>query len=101
MLKLNRRIAAIKPSATLAADARATEMKLAGIDVISLAAGEPDFDTPDHIKRAADKALAAGQTKYTAVGGTAALKNAIKLKLKRDNNLDYALGVWRTATQEA
>ena len=92
MLKLNRRIAAIKPSATLAADARATEMKLAGIDVISLAAGEPDFDTPDHIKRAADKALAAGQTKYTAVGGTAALKNAIKLKLKRDNNLDYEPG---------
>src|SRR6202047_2970420 len=89
MLKLNRRIAAIKPSATLAADARATEMKLAGIGVISLAAGEPDFDTPEHIKRAADKALAAGQTKYTAVGGTAALKNAIKLKLKRDNNLDY------------
>jgi aspartate aminotransferase len=92
MLKLNRRIAAIKPSATLAADARATEMKLAGIDVISLAAGEPDFDTPEHIKKAADKALAAGQTKYTAVGGTAALKNAIKLKLKRDNNLDYEPG---------
>ena len=89
MLKLNRRIAAIKPSATLAADARATEMKLAGIDVISLAAGEPDFDTPERIKDAAGKALAAGQTKYTAVGGTAALKNAIKLKLKRDNNLDY------------
>ncbi len=89
MLKLNRRIAAIKPSATLAADARATEMKLAGIDVISLAAGEPDFDTPEHIKQAASKALAAGQTKYTAVSGTAALKNAIKLKLKRDNQLDY------------
>jgi aspartate aminotransferase len=89
MLKLNRRVAAIKPSATLAADARATEMKLAGIDVISLAAGEPDFDTPDRIKEAARKALAAGQTKYTPVGGTAALKNAIKLKLKRDNNLNY------------
>ena len=89
MLKLNRRIAAIKPSATLAADARATEMKLAGIDVISLAAGEPDFDTPERIKQAASKALAAGQTKYTAVGGTAALKNAIKLKLKRDSQLDY------------
>ena len=89
MLKLNRRISAIKPSATLAADARATEMKLAGIDVISLAAGEPDFDTPERIKQAASKALAAGQTKYTAVGGTAALKNAIKLKLKRDSQLDY------------
>jgi len=92
MLKLNRRIAAIKPSATLAADARATEMKLAGIDVISLAAGEPDFDTPENIKQAASKALAAGQTKYTAVSGTAALKNAIKLKLKRDNQLDYEPG---------
>jgi aspartate aminotransferase len=92
MLKVNRRIAAIKPSATLAADARATEMKLAGIDVISLAAGEPDFDTPERIKAAAEKALAAGQTKYTPVGGTAALKNAIKLKLKRDNNLDYEPG---------
>jgi aspartate aminotransferase len=89
MLKLNRRIAAIKTSATLAADARATEMKLAGIDVISLAAGEPDFDTPERIKEAARKSLAAGNTKYTPVGGTAALKNAIKLKLKRDNNLDY------------
>src|SRR5216683_2215881 len=89
MLKLNRRIAAIKTSATLAADARATEMKLAGIDVVSLAAGEPDFDTPERIKEAARKALNAGQTKYTAVSGTAALKNAIKLKLKRDNQLDY------------
>jgi aspartate aminotransferase len=89
MLKLNRRISAIKPSATLAADARATEMKLAGIDVISLAAGEPDFDTPERIKQAASKALAAGQTKYTAVSGTAALKKAIQLKLKRDNQLDY------------
>ncbi len=92
MQKLNRRISAIKPSATLAADARATEMKLAGVDVISLAAGEPDFDTPERIKQAASKALAAGQTKYTAVGGTAALKNAIKLKLKRDNQLDYEAG---------
>src|SRR5208282_2487134 len=90
MLKLNRRIAAIKASATLAADARATEMKLAGIDVISLAAGEPDFDTPERVKEAARKALAAGQTKYTPVSGTAALKNAIKLK--RDNNLDYEPG---------
>jgi aspartate aminotransferase len=91
MLKLNRRIAAIKPSATLAADARATEMKLAGIDVISLAAGEPDFDTPEHIKEAAHAAMRAGQTKYTPVGGTAALKKAIQQKLKRDNNLDYEL----------
>ena len=73
----------------MAAEARATEMKLAGIDVISLAAGEPDFDTPENIKRAAMKALAAGETKYTAVSGSAALKRAIALKLKRDNNLTY------------
>lgn len=91
MLKLNRRIAAIKPSATLAADARATEMKAAGIDVISLAAGEPDFDTPERIKEAARKALAAGKTKYTPVGGVRDLKEAIRLKLKRDNHLDYDL----------
>jgi aspartate aminotransferase len=91
MLKLNRRIAAIKASATLAADARATEMKLAGIDVVSLAAGEPDFDTPERIKDAARTALTGGQTKYTPVGGTAALKKAIQLKLKRDNQLDYEL----------
>ncbi len=91
MLKLNRRIAAIKTSATLAADARATEMKLAGIDVVSLAAGEPDFDTPERIKDAARAAIAGGQTKYTPVGGTAALKKAIQQKLKRDNNLDYEL----------
>src|SRR5882757_6512463 len=91
MLKLNRRIAAIKTSATLAADARATEMKLAGIDVVSLAAGEPDFDTPERIKDAARKAIAGGQTKYTPVGGTAALKKAIQQKLKRDNQLDYEL----------
>ncbi len=92
MLKLNRRIAAIKTSATMAADARATEMKLAGIDVVSLAAGEPDFDTPERIKEAARKALNAGQTKYTPVAGTLALKNAIKQKLKRDNQLDYEPG---------
>ncbi len=92
MLKLNRRIAAIKPSATLAADARATEMRAAGIDVVSLAAGEPDFDTPERIKEAARRALARGMTKYTAVGGVRELKEAIRAKLKRDNNLDYEIG---------
>ena len=89
MLKLNRRIAALKPSATMAAEARATELKAAGVDVISLAAGEPDFDTPERIKDAARRALAAGQTKYTPVTGTRELKEAIRLKLKRDNGLDY------------
>lgn len=89
MLKLNRRIAALKGSATMAAEARATEMKAAGIDVISLAAGEPDFDTPERIKDAARHALAAGQTKYTPVTGVRELKDAFRLKLKRDNELDY------------
>jgi aspartate aminotransferase len=91
MLKLNRRIAALKPSATLAAENRATEMKAAGINVISLAAGEPDFDTPERIKQAARRAMAEGLTKYTAASGIRALKEAIRLKLKRENGLDYDL----------
>ncbi len=89
MVKLNRRVAALRPSATMAAEARATELKEAGVNVISLAAGEPDFDTPERIKEAARKAMAAGQTKYTPAGGTSKLKQAICLKLKRDNELDY------------
>ncbi len=89
MIKLNRRIAAIKPSATMAAEARATELKAAGVDIISLAAGEPDFDTPERIKDAARRALTDGMTHYTPVSGTAALKEAIRIKLKRDNGLDY------------
>jgi aspartate aminotransferase len=89
MIKLNRRIAALKGSATLAADARANELRAAGVDIIPLAAGEPDFDTPERIKAAARRALAEGKTKYTAVSGIAELKAAIRLKLKRDNGLDY------------
>ncbi|HXZ88993.1 MAG TPA: pyridoxal phosphate-dependent aminotransferase, partial [Candidatus Binataceae bacterium] len=91
MIKLNRRIAALKGSATLAADARANEMRAAGIDVIPLAAGEPDFDTPERIKDAARRALAEGKTKYTAVSGVTELKAAIRHKLKRDNGLDYEI----------
>jgi aspartate aminotransferase len=89
MLKLNHRVAALRPSATMAAEARATELKEAGADVISLAAGEPDFDTPERIKEAARRAMAAGQTKYTAASGTTALKQAICYKLNRDNGLEY------------
>jgi aspartate aminotransferase len=89
MIKLNRRIAALKPSATMAAEARAAELKAAGIDVISLAAGEPDFDTPERIKQAARTAIAEGLTKYTPVGGLMKLRQAIAAKLKRDNGLDY------------
>jgi aspartate aminotransferase len=89
MVKLNRKVAALRPSATMAAEARATELKEAGVNVISLAAGEPDFDTPERIKEAARQAMAAGQTKYTPVGGSSRLKQALCLKLKRDNGLDY------------
>ncbi|HKV55237.1 MAG TPA: pyridoxal phosphate-dependent aminotransferase [Candidatus Binataceae bacterium] len=91
MIKLNRRIAAIKPSATMAMEARATEMKAAGVDIISLAAGEPDFDTPERIKQAARQALAEGHTHYTPVSGLAELKHAICQKLKRENHLDYEI----------
>ncbi|MGH7906137.1 MAG: pyridoxal phosphate-dependent aminotransferase, partial [Candidatus Binataceae bacterium] len=92
MVKLNRRIAALKPSATMAAEARATELRAAGINVISLAAGEPDFDTPERIKAAARKAMADGLTKYTPVTGYRALKDAISAKLMRDNGLEYEAG---------
>ena len=79
----------IKPSPTIAVTTKARELKAAGKDVISLGAGEPDFDTPDNIKKAAIKAINEGDTKYTAVDGTPALKEAIVKKFKRENNLDY------------
>ncbi|MES9889105.1 MAG: pyridoxal phosphate-dependent aminotransferase, partial [Candidatus Sedimenticola sp. 6PFRAG1] len=88
--KLSARVQAVKPSPTLAVTARAAEMRAAGKDVIGLGAGEPDFDTPDHIKDAAIKAINDGFTKYTAVDGTAGLKQAIIDKFKRDNEFDYA-----------
>lgn len=84
------RLSKIKPSATLAVTAKAAELKAAGRDVIGLGAGEPDFDTPDFIKNAAKAAIDAGQTKYTNVDGTPALKDAIIAKFKRDNALTYA-----------
>jgi len=88
-IKLSARVQAVKPSATLAITARAAELKAAGKDVIGLGAGEPDFDTPHHIKQAAIEAINAGFTKYTAVDGTPALKRAIIAKFQRDNGLDY------------
>jgi aspartate aminotransferase len=84
------RLSLIKPSPTIAVTTKAAELKAAGKDVIGLGAGEPDFDTPDPIKNAAKTALDKGQTKYTPVGGTPALKKAICDKFKRENNLDYA-----------
>ncbi|MDP1636466.1 MAG: pyridoxal phosphate-dependent aminotransferase, partial [Gallionellaceae bacterium] len=77
------------PSPTLAVTARAAKLKAEGKDIIGLGAGEPDFDTPQHIKDAAIAAINKGFTKYTAVGGTPSLKAAIIAKLKRDNGLDY------------
>ncbi|HEX4695060.1 pyridoxal phosphate-dependent aminotransferase [Sphingomonas sp.] len=79
----------IKPSPTLAITQRVGELQRAGVDVIGLGAGEPDFDTPDFIKQAAIRAIRDGQTKYTNVDGTPELKEAVRLKFKRDNDLDY------------
>ena len=88
-LQLSERVQSIKPSPTLAVTNRAAELRAAGQDIIGLGAGEPDFDTPEHIKAAAIKAIETGFTKYTAVDGTPALKTAIINKLKNDNGLSY------------
>ncbi|HEX5362899.1 MAG TPA: pyridoxal phosphate-dependent aminotransferase [Gallionella sp.] len=88
-MSLSTRVQAIKPSPTLAVAARAAKLKAEGRDIIGLGTGEPDFDTPQHIKDAAIGAINKGFTKYTAVGGTPSLKQAIIAKLKRDNGLDY------------
>ncbi|HEX5277585.1 MAG TPA: pyridoxal phosphate-dependent aminotransferase [Fluviicoccus sp.] len=89
-LRLSDRVLSIKPSPTLAVTNKAAELKAAGKDIIGLGAGEPDFDTPEHIKAAAIKAIESGFTKYTAVDGTPGLKKAIIAKFKRDQGLDYA-----------
>ena len=81
----------IKQSPTIAVTQKARELKASGKDIIGLGAGEPDFDTPDNIKQAAIKAIKSGDTKYTAVDGTPALKDAIAKKFKRENNLDYQI----------
>ena len=88
-IPLSHRAQSIKPSPTLAVTARAAELRAEGKDIIGLGAGEPDFDTPEHIKEAAIQALKKGQTKYTAVDGTADLKLAIINKFKRENDLVY------------
>src|ERR1700755_3024702 len=86
---LAKRLGRIKPSPTIAVTMKARELKAAGRDVIGLGAGEPDFDTPENIKAAAIAAINKGDTKYTNVDGTDALKKAICAKFKRENNLDY------------
>ena len=88
-MKFSNRIQQVKPSMTLAIDAKAKELKALGEDVIGFGAGEPDFNTPDRIKQAAIKAIEANDTHYTPVGGTNELKDAIITKMKRDNDLEY------------
>ena len=88
-VSLSKRVQKVKPSPTLAMTARAAKLKAEGKDVIGLAAGEPDFDTPTHISDAGIKAIRKGITRYTAVDGTAELKDAIIAKFKRDNLLTY------------
>ncbi len=90
MTLLSRTLARVKPSPTIAVSTLAAELKAAGRDVIGLGAGEPDFDTPEHIKAAARAAIDAGRTKYTAPDGMPELKTAIAAKFRRDNALDYA-----------
>lgn len=90
-MHLSKRVQAIKESPTLAATAHAAKLKAEGRDIIGLGAGEPDFDTPQHIKDAAKKAIDAGFTKYTPVGGIPSLKKAIVEKFRRENSFDYAL----------
>src|SRR5258708_11700730 len=89
MAFLAERLSRVKPSPTLAVTAKAIELKAAGRDVIGLGAGEPDFDTPENIKEAPFAAIRKGDTKYTVVDGTMALKQAICAKFKRENGLDY------------
>lgn len=86
---VSRRVKRVKPSPTMAATARAAALRAAGRDIISLTAGEPDFDTPAHIAEAGITAILEGHTRYTDVGGTAELKDAIRAKFARDNHLEY------------
>jgi len=90
MLSVSERMNRVMPSATSAVLGLAAQLKEEGKDVISLGAGEPDFDTPEHIKDAAIQAIKNGHTKYTAIDGTSNLKAAIQRKFKRDNNLNYS-----------
>src|SRR5580700_11864191 len=91
-ISLSKRVQKVKPSPTLAMTARAAKLKAEGKDIIGLAAGEPDFDTPLHIADAGVEAIRSGLTRYTAVDGTTELKDAIIAKFKRENGLTYERG---------
>ena len=90
MAFISDRLARIKPSPTIAMTTRAADLRAQGRDIISLSAGEPDFDTPENVRDAAKAAIDAGHTRYTAVDGTPSLKRAIVDKFARENGLDYA-----------
>ncbi|EAR23403.1 pyridoxal phosphate-dependent aminotransferase [Nitrococcus mobilis] len=90
-IRLAKRVQRVKPSPTLAVTARAAELRAAGHDIIGLGAGEPDFDTPEHIRAAAVAAIERGETRYTPVDGTPELKEAIRSKFERENGLHYEL----------
>ena len=89
MLFLAASLSRVKPSATIAATQKARDLKAQGREIISLSVGEPDFDTPDNIKKAAIDAINRGETKYTPVSGIVPLREAIAKKFKRENGLDY------------
>ena len=89
MTLLAERLGRVSPSQTIAITTKARALKATGRDIISLSAGEPDFDTPEHVKQAAIRAIEAGDTKYTDVAGTPALRKAVADKFKRDSGLDY------------
>ena len=88
---LSNRVQKIKPSATLAVNDKAKQLKAQGVEIVSMGSGEPDFDTPVNIQKAATQAIGAGETRYTAVDGTPKLKKAICEKFKRENGLDYSI----------
>jgi len=92
MAQLSKRLNRLAPSATLAMSQKSSEMKAKGIDVINMSVGEPDFNTPDHIKEAAKKAIEDNYSRYSPVPGYADLRNVIAEKLKRENNLEYTAG---------
>ncbi len=87
---LSNRVQKVKPSATMAVSDKAKELKSQGIQIVSMGSGEPDFDTPANIQKAAVKAIGAGETRYTPADGTPELKKAICEKFKRENGLDYS-----------
>ena len=88
---LSNRVQKIKPSATMAVSDKAKQLKTQGVQIVSMGSGEPDFDTPVNIQKAATHAITAGETRYTAVDGTPQLKKAICEKFKKENGLDYSV----------